>query len=1298
MKKSPFRGCQTPKQNNTLLNYFSRTTPKSVEKCDSTIQSKSKDDVSDKRIELSDRSNKSENNCKTATRNCLEKETPSKRKTEQRASDDDDDKIGLIKSNDSMQKNKRFKRIFLSSDDDDDDNENVSKNDGDDYQPETESSDVDFISENSDSNFGNDDDDEVTPPSKKSKKNCKSSSKNVKATKSNKYKKDADDFIFDDMIEISDDSQNLSNLKLKTKKILDTNSADSITTLKMNEDKSIAFKFIPVDPIVHEKDSVFDDENLAENANVANNEYAILDNEKIVKKSSYSSLSNVDKPTSSEQATNTQWPHLSYKFLQPKYIKDLNGNPMLINDELNVNYDPSTLYVPIEFLEQQTPAMRQWWELKSRNYDTILFFKMGKFYEFFHMDAVSCAKELKILFMRGNNAHAGFPEKSYKKYADALVQKGYKVARVEQTETPEMVTERCKKMKRTTKFDKVVKREICRISSIGTRYMSDIDADTFLDYTSYLMAFTCKEFTKSSFDLGVCFVDVSIGQFFLSQFRDDRNNSKLRTLISHYSPVEIIIEESNKLCKLIETICPAARVQKLKRFKSASQTLKFIYEKNLWSNIATDFRNEILDPSDVIQQSARTEFELATVSMGAIIDYLEKSLIIDDIMSMGQFQVYRPPEFNSVMTKLPDHMIMDSMTMKNLEILESLTHNDMSKTSTLFKIINHCQTAFGKRMLRTWICQPLCGLSNGLEMRREAVRDLAENIDIAGYHKHWKEMLKKIPDLDRLLTQIHSQSSLKRSKDHPDARAILFESDIYRIRRIKTFLDTIAGFEQISKIVENIQSNLDLFKSKYIHQLMTYIEDGGLFPRFDDKIQFFRQSFDEEKVRQDGHFIPDKGVDDEYDQACETISNITKKFDDYLNEQKLFFKTRINYVNALKNRFLLEVPDSCESKISKWQENYELKSSRKGYKRYHTTKLIEMIEQLEQAENEKQLLLGDIFRRLLARFDQDYKIWRQAISCISQFDALLSLSNTRQLFESNGSNSCLPEFIWDHQDQSIIRAKDLRNAFLVINNTVIPNDIELMGETLILTGPNMGGKTTLMRSVGLLVILAQIGSYVPASECQLTPVDRIFTRIGAYDIVLENESTFMVELSEALSIMKYASKLSLALIDELGSGTSTFDGTAIASAIIFNLAETIKCRTLFSTHYHSILGELNGKANIKLGYMSYMIENENDKDPTDENIVFLYKLQPGICNKSYGFNVAKLAGIPNEIIRRAHQHSQQFELECRIKSLLNWFQQRKKQHNKSMISDNDRVEAEENCQQLLSTIRMLRTFIGENNP
>ena len=166
---------------------------------------------------------------------------------------------------------------------------------------------------------------------------------------------------------------------------------------------------------------------------------------------------------------------------------------MLINGEINPDYDPSTLYVPYDFLQNQTPAMRQWWELKSLHFDTILFFKMGKFYELFHMDAVIATKELQILFMRGENAHAGFPEKSYKRYADVLIQKGFKVARIEQTETPAMMEERVKKMRsKSTKFDKVVKREVCRISSVGTRFLSDIDSDVLFDKNTYLLAFSCK--------------------------------------------------------------------------------------------------------------------------------------------------------------------------------------------------------------------------------------------------------------------------------------------------------------------------------------------------------------------------------------------------------------------------------------------------------------------------------------------------------------------------------------------------------------------------------------------------------------------------------------------------------------------------------------------------------------------------------------------------------------------------------------------------------------------------------------
>lgn len=191
------------------------------------------------------------------------------------------------------------------------------------------------------------------------------------------------------------------------------------------------------------------------------------------------------------QAIDREWPHMSYPFLQPDKMCDGKGRKYYIDGELNPECDQNTLYVPKEFLDQQTPAMRQWWVIKSTNFATVLFFKMGKFYEVFHMDAVICTKEAQIQFMKGNYAHAGFPEKSYKRYADVLIQKGYSVARIEQTETPDMMQQRTKKTK-SGKFDKVVTREVCRISSIGTRFTSDIDSDALNFSNSYLYALSYK--------------------------------------------------------------------------------------------------------------------------------------------------------------------------------------------------------------------------------------------------------------------------------------------------------------------------------------------------------------------------------------------------------------------------------------------------------------------------------------------------------------------------------------------------------------------------------------------------------------------------------------------------------------------------------------------------------------------------------------------------------------------------------------------------------------------------------------
>ncbi|XP_056424047.1 DNA mismatch repair protein Msh6 isoform X3 [Hyla sarda] len=217
----------------------------------------------------------------------------------------------------------------------------------------------------------------------------------------------------------------------------------------------------------------------------------------------------------------------------------------------------------------------------------------------------------------------------------------------------------------------------------------------------------------------------------------------------------------------------------------------------------------------------------------------------------------------------------------------------------------------------------------------------------------------------------------------------------------------------------------------------------------------------------------------------------------------------------------------------------------------------------------------------------------------------------------------------------------------------IPNDIVIgckddddeensNAHCVLVTGPNMGGKSTLLRQAGLMVVMAQLGCYVPAEVCKLTPVDRVFTRLGASDRIMAGESTFFVELSETSSILQHATEHSLVLLDELGRGTATFDGTAIASAVVKELSERIKCRTLFSTHYHSLVEDYSHTTAVRLGHMACMVENECE-DPSQETITFLYKFIKGACPKSYGFNAARLANIPEDIIQTGHKKAREFE-------------------------------------------------------
>lgn len=298
------------------------------------------------------------------------------------------------------------------------------------------------------------------------------------------------------------------------------------------------------------------------------------------------------------------------------------------------------------------------------------------------------------------------------------------------------------------------------------------------------------------------------------------------------------------------------------------------------------------------------------------------------------------------------------------------------------------------------------------------------------------------------------------------------------------------------------------------------------------------------------------------------------------------------------------------------------------------------------AEAKRNDILKDIQRRMFEKFSKHYTMWKTCIELVATLDVLTALAVYGQ---NQNQEICFPEMLPSGETGPIIEIANGYHPCMKSTDDFIPNGMTLgnggggdggSAPLALLTGPNMGGKSTLMRQMGLLVIMAQIGAPIPAESARMTVVDRIFTRLGAQDDIMAGHSTFLVELSETSAILKHATVNSLVLLDELGRGTATYDGTAIAAAVVNYLAD-LKCLTMFSTHYHSLVDNFHVDPRITLGHMACMVENEGDTDdPTEETVTFLYKYSAGACPKSYGFNAAKLAGMPKSIIKRAHEVSE----------------------------------------------------------
>ncbi|KAL3093387.1 hypothetical protein niasHS_005901 [Heterodera schachtii] len=783
-----------------------------------------------------------------------------------------------------------------------------------------------------------------------------------------------------------------------------------------------------------------------------------------------------------------------------------------------------------------------------------------------------------------------------------------------------------------------------------------------------------------SLRFGVCFVDCSIAAFKLAEFDDDANQSNLRTLLAHNYPVQLLYEKgalSAPSMALVSTMLSAVSKEALlpkRQFLSAETTLTTLCNDNYFGAHLDDWpatvRQMLASPDAAIPAPSECH-RLCLSSLGAVLWYLKHCLVDVDTVSMRRFSVYIPPYIaskeigkgakNGMEAEAfweGKHMVLDGVALSNLHIVPSLSVSGSSSASSsfaasssrmnnanfsLYNTVNRCQTPFGKRLLRQWISAPICD-QKSLLGRQKSVEWLFSDERRPNLTK-MIDLLRKIPDLERLFQRIHTiglKYRMDSGNGHPDSRANLFEADKYNKRKIKDLLIVLDGLEDTRKLMllfKEINSQGESKASPLLNECLS-----AHYKEMVEDLAFFKGAFDRENAFERGVILPRRGVDSEYDGTCREIEQCKEQLEAYLGWASKKLKCTPKFVGTGRNSHQLEIPESACHNLT---DDFQFTSQRKGYKRYTTNNLQKLVDKLNDAETNCATISAEVTRRVFADLDVRKDKWSSIVHQIATFDCLMALSLYAQ---SSPHKMCFPEFVFEF-DKPFVEIQrgfhpslaDLKSASAGSFN-YIPNSCALgcgsnTAHTMLLTGPNMGGKSTLMRQVAILVALAHIGSMVPADSMRLTPVDRIFCRIGASDRLSAGQSTFFVELSETNTILSQATRHSLVLIDELGRGTSTHDGTAIACAVLKHIVRSIGCRTLFSTHYHSLCNFVATDPRIALAHMSCMVENADLADPTMESITFLYTLAEGMCDKSYGFYTAKMAGLNTELIRHASQAS-----------------------------------------------------------
>ena len=861
-------------------------------------------------------------------------------------------------------------------------------------------------------------------------------------------------------------------------------------------------------------------------------------------------------------------------------------------------YDPRTVYIPPYAWKKFSPFEKQYWEIKQKFWDTIVFFKKGKFYELYENDATVGHQLFDLkLTDRVNMRMVGVPEATLHTWATQFVAKGYKVARVDQIESA--LGKEMREREDMQSGDKVIRRELASVLTGGTLVEGGMLQD---DMSTY-----CVSIKESEQDgqpaFGIAFVDTATAQFSLTDFVDDTDLTKFETFIAQIKPQEILLEKSRVSAKALRILKNSTgpttiwnHLKPGKEFWTADITCR---EIDAGKYFVSDEEADSEAWPRVLKEAR--EKEVLMSAFGALVQYLRTLQIERELLTLRSVSWYDP-------IRNASSLVLDGKSLFNLEVFANSF--DGGSEGTLFSLLNRCITPFGKRMFKQWVCHPLIDVTK-INARLDAVEGLNADRTV---RERFTDQLQKLPDLERIVSRIHAGSC-----------------------KAQEFANVLDGFEQIDYTVRLLKD----FGSGdgIIGQLIAKMPD-----RMRDILEQWKSAFDRSKAKADGILIPERGVESDFDASQDRIEEILADLEIHLKKVRQDLRSNsVIYRDIGKEIYQLEVSSSV-----KVPKNWDQKSATQKLKRYYSPELRGengLIRQLQEARETHGQIVKEMRGRFYQRFDTEYDTWITAVRIVAHLDCLISLAKASSAL---GEPACRPEFV--DEARSVVEFDDLRHPCMLSNVTdFVPNDVKLGGNTAninLLTGANAAGKSTILRMTCIAVIMAQIGCFVPAASARLTPVDRIMSRLGANDNIFAAQSTFFVELAETKKILAEATPRSLVILDELGRGTSSYDGVAVAQAVLHHVATHIGCVGFFATHYHSLAEEFATHPEIRNRRMQI------DVDDTNRRVTFLYKLEDGVAEGSFGMHCASMCGIPSKVVERAEVAAREWEHTSKLKESL----------------------------------------------